>query len=494
MLAAALAAVAGGRAYTGTSTPPTSWLGLLAPAGYRPGGQWIFGLLLFLGIAGLAAAWLWALAVHRRGALTERQVWRIGAAWCLPLAVGPPLVSKDVYSYAAQGILERNGFDVYRTSVSVLARIGGIDSRALEAVDPRWRHALSPYGPLATAIERAAAALTAGNPVGIVIVLRVLAVLSLVVVARMAAELAAPHRATGLVVILLNPLVLVHAVSGVHFEAPMCALLLAGLVAAKRGRWHWAIALICAAGAIKPPLLAVLPALFVMHAASRSIRGGAPGRLRPVLIDVLTAAAAFGALTLLVPDGLGWIRNLATTAGGDPTSSLTGTLGALIKSVLPETAHTYVNAATKLAGVIAAVGVVAFVSVTARRRPLPATAGYALLAVALLAPISYPWYVLWGAVCLLPIARSTTLDCLVALCIFESVSSVPGAPGVLTGTLKIIVLAAAIGVVSVRFRNRARDACGTARSAPRSQVVETGGRYGPHRPTARARNSTPNKK
>jgi alpha-1,6-mannosyltransferase len=101
-LAACLAVVAGGQAGTvDTTTPVTTWLGLLSPTGYRPGHSWVAALLLFVGIGALVFLWLAALRRLASAAFTERQVWCVAATWSAPFLFGPPLISKDVFSYAA---------------------------------------------------------------------------------------------------------------------------------------------------------------------------------------------------------------------------------------------------------------------------------------------------------------------------------------------------------------------------------------------------------
>ena len=49
---------------------------------------------------------------------------------------------------------------------------------------------------------------------------------------------------------------------------------------------------------------------------------------------------------------------------------------------------------------------VRYLAATSDRRQLSRSVGYALLAVAALGPVIYPWYLLWGLVCLAPIAVS----------------------------------------------------------------------------------------
>ena len=54
----------------------------------------------------------------------------------------PPLFSRDVYSYAAQGEMVQRGLNPYVAAPSALG--GG---PFLHLVDPLWRHAAAPYGP-----------------------------------------------------------------------------------------------------------------------------------------------------------------------------------------------------------------------------------------------------------------------------------------------------------------------------------------------------------
>src|SRR5918912_3965870 len=62
--------------------------------------------LFYVGVAALVAAWValgWQ--VSRSGAPSLRALLVIGALWCVPLALGAPLFSRDVYSYLAQGTI-----------------------------------------------------------------------------------------------------------------------------------------------------------------------------------------------------------------------------------------------------------------------------------------------------------------------------------------------------------------------------------------------------
>ncbi|MCU1657791.1 MAG: hypothetical protein JWO57_2447, partial [Pseudonocardiales bacterium] len=156
--AAALTVVAGGRVGTVRSVIPlTTWLGLMSRNGHSSG-DILPGALMLVGIVALLLLWMLALRLHRAGRTTERRVWGIGAAWAAPFVVGPPLLSNDVFTYAAQGLLLRNGLDPYAVGPSALG-----DLHAVAAVDPSWRSVPSPYGPLATTVQHLAIAVSGGS-------------------------------------------------------------------------------------------------------------------------------------------------------------------------------------------------------------------------------------------------------------------------------------------------------------------------------------------
>ena len=70
----------------------------------------------------------------------------IAAVWLVPLALAPPLFSRDVYSYLAQGTILHLGHNPYQQAPAVLA--GLHRAHVLAAVSPFWRHTTAPYGPL----------------------------------------------------------------------------------------------------------------------------------------------------------------------------------------------------------------------------------------------------------------------------------------------------------------------------------------------------------
>src|SRR5664280_3708529 len=117
---------------TAGATPPSRWWGLLAPVH----GDWMPGLVplaLIAGVSLLLGSWLRLVQLAKHGQLSIPAVGAVAVLWALPLLLGPPLLSLDAYSYAAQGELLRAGGDPYRVGPEALG--GG---SALAAVDPFW--------------------------------------------------------------------------------------------------------------------------------------------------------------------------------------------------------------------------------------------------------------------------------------------------------------------------------------------------------------------
>src|ERR1700761_4383727 len=86
-----------------------------APA--APSGRGHSLVLVYIGMAVLCGAWL---ALGRSLPSRRALVW-IAVAWMLPLALAPPLFSRDLYSYLAQGLILHLGLSPYHTAPAALA-------------------------------------------------------------------------------------------------------------------------------------------------------------------------------------------------------------------------------------------------------------------------------------------------------------------------------------------------------------------------------------
>uniref|UniRef100_A0AAU3HTN9 Polyprenol phosphomannose-dependent alpha 1,6 mannosyltransferase MptB n=1 Tax=Streptomyces sp. NBC_01393 TaxID=2903851 RepID=A0AAU3HTN9_9ACTN len=359
---------------------------LLAPGS----GRAVLGLVgVYFGVVLLIAAWaLLGTVVRGPKPPTPRSLLLVLATWAAPLLLAPPLFSRDVYSYLAQGAMVDAHIDVYAYGP---ARLGG---PLADEVAPVWQTTTTPYGPVFLAVARGLSSLTRGEiPAGL-LGMRVVALLG---VALMAAALPRLARHSGadpaaaLWLGALNPLVLLHLVAGAHNDAIMLGLLGVGLVAA-RGRWPVAgIVLVTLAALVKAP--AALGLVAVIALRGRGHRGIA----RATATTVVVAAATTVAATAVAGTGYGWIAALKTPVSPhnwSPTSVLGRATGALLQKLGSGLAP-FAMPVWHAAGLVATVGLLLFIWLRLRPHPVYAL-GLSLAAVALFGPAIRPWYALWG--------------------------------------------------------------------------------------------------
>jgi alpha-1,6-mannosyltransferase len=337
-------------------------------------------------------------AAHR---LQARAAALIAGSWGLPFVVGPVIGSRDAYAYVAQGELARRGLD---PANAVVSRLG--PGALLSAVDPRWRETRPPYGGVAVAIQKVAA--SAGRPVLSLLILRVVALIAVVVLVAVAARMAAPAtRPIVVVAIAANPLVLVHLVAGAHLDAVAAALLISGLALAQSAGGHrasrrWLAIVLCTLGAmVKLPV--ALGAAYLTLCALLAAGPTIAARLRSVATDLSAVAFAVGLSMMLSGGGLGWLHNFGTPgrlrtgiAPPDIVTNLIRGLGWLI-GMHPGDA----GLLTAARGIAAGVGIALALALLRPRRstlaagwqpPTGDRLGLALLALGLLGPVLYGWY------------------------------------------------------------------------------------------------------
>lgn len=214
---------------------------------------------VFFGVAIMVAAWLAMGPRAARGDVRESVttfVW-----WSAPLVATAPLFSEDVYSYLAQGAAVHRGLDPFSGGpVSLLGRADPLTQNVPEI----WSDSPSPYGPVALGVS-AAISLLSGDDVHTAIIMhRLVSIAALLVCAWALAALArrcGQAPASALWLGLLNPLVVLHLVGGIHNEAIMLAFMLAGVEVSLRALdggevRSWALfgsasALISCAGLVK---------------------------------------------------------------------------------------------------------------------------------------------------------------------------------------------------------------------------------------------------
>jgi hypothetical protein len=390
---------------------------LLTLAGARPaigpGGWWFDPELgsrdanivaLYAGMALLSVAWL-ALRRHANATATRpRELVPVGVLWSLPLVLGAPLFSHDVYSYLAQGTIAHLGLSPYHAAPAVLGSLG--HAHVMNAVDPFWRHATAPYGPLFLAVMSGIAALTGSHLIAGVLVTRIVALLGLVLVWVFAPRLARaagadPTRAVWLAA--LSPLVLLQLVSPSHNDLLMIGLLVAGVTLAAERRPLAGIAICAIAMTIKLP--AGLAVAFIAVAWLRDA-GGWRERVRGFGATVLTVAAAVAIVSVATGWGLHWVSSTLFSTPArvrlaiTPATNVAWSLSSLLHDVGVSARFLHVESVTRaIAGALAGAFTLVLL-VRARRGNMVRLLGLALIALALGGPAAWPWYFSWGLVLL----------------------------------------------------------------------------------------------
>ncbi|MFK3985422.1 polyprenol phosphomannose-dependent alpha 1,6 mannosyltransferase MptB [Micromonospora sp. NPDC050397] len=352
------------------------------------------------GLALLVAAW-WRLGRLVRGERPPgpRALLVTLALWAAPLLLAPPMFSRDVYSYLAQGAMVDAGLDVYQQGPATL---GGPLAAEVPTI---WQHTTTPYGPVFLVLATSVAALTGTQLVLGVLGLRLVAAAGVVLLAAVLPSLArrcGVDPAAALWLGALNPLVLIHLVGGAHNDALMVGLLGAGLAAAMARRPALGTVLLTMAALVKAPAIVALVFVAPLWA------GQLTGRWRTVRALAGTAVVAAGttvAVTALAGTGYGWITALDTpvsAANWSPSSALGRATRTLLELIGADVAPHAVSF-WRWAGL--AVALAAGLLLWLRRDELgPVYAlGLGLGALVLLGPAIRPWYLLWG---LVPIAAA----------------------------------------------------------------------------------------
>lgn len=367
-----------GIAHPGTSTQSTSFF--------------LLGLIL------LALGWLGL--VYRAGRIADprRAVIVVGAVialWAIPVSLGPPLLSNDVYSYVAQGEMASRGIDPSSVGPVELGR-----NDFTSGADPVWRSAPAPYGPVAVLAARSAVEIAGHDQVAAISVYRVIVWIAVVMAAIGIGLIAVGNGLSAAVAIAIgigNPIMILHVIGGVHNDALMFGFLALGLAAAQRDRKKLAVALITAATAVKlPAAIGLLYLGWCWHGAVATWKE----RVVSTVAVFASAAAAIAVGCFLVGLGPGWITALKSTGKVNDTYSPTTKIGFSIAEIL-NAIGLNVDGQLLASGVRAlgllATAVIAFVMLMRSPRVgfIKAT-GVMLVAYVLLGPVIWPWYLVTG--------------------------------------------------------------------------------------------------
>jgi hypothetical protein len=377
-----------------------------------PSGHDATKIVFWVGVAALCASWL-GLGRALRG-VPLWALWVVAALWCLPFVLGPPLFSRDVYSYLAQGTLVHLGHSPYHEAPIALGHLG--HQHVLNGVDAFWRKTTAPYGPLFLGVISLMVGASGSHLVLGATLIRLFDLAGIILLAafvpRLARRLGAdPRRALWLAA--LSPLVWLQLVSPAHNDGLMVGLMVAGVTFALERRPLVGIALCALAATVKVPAAAAIP--FIVVAWARTLPDSRQRALAVVKAVGLTVAVA-AAVTLITGLGLAWI-----------STGLFNTPGRVRLSITPATAlgftiaHALHHVSVPLNGkqFEATLSHVAF-ALTAlfglwslyrtQFENLVRQLGLLLLAIAVGGPAAWPWYFIWGLAllaCLPAVQRSS---------------------------------------------------------------------------------------
>ncbi|MVA75552.1 hypothetical protein GC722_05850 [Auraticoccus sp. F435] len=370
--------------------------------------------LLMVGVGLLLDAWF-ATRPSRHPGLSYPAV---VALWSVPFLLAPPVFSADAYAYAAEGWLIHNGLNPYEVGV------GSLPGAFADQTVMVWRWTPAPYGPLDLQLNHLVVDLFGHHPYWAVVGMRVPVLLSVAVMLHLLPRIAARIGVEPRLVLwlgLVNPLVLVHFVGGIHNDALMMALVVVALWLALQGRLLLPVVLVAASAAIKlPGIFAVLAVAVLSDPVLSRSSSLSLARLRPELaltdqrarilrtvrrglVASVVVVAVFLLINLATGLGFGWIAGM-NVPGMVTTMSPSTMLGEVFSQFfyslgLYDLSWTSVRVVRTLF-MVTCVALIGWLAVTlAHRRPITSLA-WSLLAVALCGPALHGWYLSWSGVLL----------------------------------------------------------------------------------------------
>jgi alpha-1,6-mannosyltransferase len=367
-------------------------------------GFWRFGhgrelamALIYIGVVLMAYAWVRLgreVLAHR---VSGRAVLTTAAVWMAPTLFGPPLFTRDVFSYLAQGALPLAGFDPYGVGPEAMPGV------FTENVHYFWQDTPAPYGPLFILLAKAVAWVVGTNVIAGVLLMRLVLALGLVLLVWALPELT--RRLGGRVPVALwvavaNPVMVIHMVGGGHNDLLVMGLLACGALIALRGRHVLGIVLVTLAMAVKASAAVALPFMVLVWAAH--LAGSQRARIaKATAAGVGVFVTVFGAVTLAARVDLGWIPALSAPSMIVNWMSVPTGVGEFVHWLLempfdlPK--QPFINVARVIGGIV--LFTIAVRQWWAARDGGPDAvrrAGIVLMAVAVLSPATLPWYVSWG--------------------------------------------------------------------------------------------------
>ncbi len=374
--------------------------------------------LVFGGLILLTRVWVGFLGhLKRHNGLPVKRVVLVVMIWAVPLLLAPPLFSRDVYTYAAQGEMVSHHINPYSYGPNVL---GATPFNQL--ADSVWSGTESPYGPTFLTVDGALDQASGHQILADLVLLRLLEVAGIALMVAATPTLARSLKRDPAHAVLLgagSPLVLLSLLAGDHNDALMVGLLVAGLAVAKRfGTVPGVILCALAAGVKSPAALGVLFLGWVWAGPAASTRR----RIAHTALAGVIALATMEVMALASGTGWGWVRTTSTAdasfTGVTPVNVLARGVS-IFSHVLQMPVSTMdARPVFMVLGLLIAVYVGYRLLLRSPRDGVVLCLGLTLLVLALLGPIVWSWFVTWGVGGLAPAAYGRLRTALIAISTF----------------------------------------------------------------------------
>ncbi|MGV9668268.1 alpha-(1-_6)-mannopyranosyltransferase A [Nocardia niigatensis] len=392
-------------------------------------------VFVWLGVIAMITAWvrLGRIVIGKQPGTTVslNELRGIVGIWIFPLLFSVPMFSRDAYSYLAQGAMLRDHINPYVFGpVELKANAAAV----LDNVSPVWLNTTAPYGPVFLVIGRAITTITGDNVVAGTIALRLVMLPGLVLMVW-----AIPHLTKhlggkptiALWLAVLNPLVLVHLIGGVHNEMLMVGLMAAGIALVLEHHHMSGIVVVAIGVAVKATAGVALPFLvwiWMIHERERRAsqdEGDLPHPIRTFAKISALGVAIFAAVFVLATwatglrdHQIGWLTALSGSKKIINWLSLPTIMAHVVTWVTPLSMDTVLSWTRLLcAAVMVAILVWAWWRFKNSEKEAVLGILVAFVAIVILSPAALPWYYSWPLALAAGFALTTrTLQVLVGLC------------------------------------------------------------------------------
>ncbi|WTL32535.1 alpha-(1-_6)-mannopyranosyltransferase A [Nocardia sp. NBC_01503] len=386
-------------------------------------------VFVWIGVLAMITAWVRlgraTLGTVPGATVTLNELRAIVGIWIFPLLFAVPMFSRDAYSYLAQGALLRDGFNPYQVGPVVNPGV------LLDNVSPVWTTTTAPYGPIFLLLARGITSITGDNVVAGTIALRLVMLPGLALMMW-----AVPHLTkhlggrptTALWLAVLNPLVLIHLIGGVHNEMLMVGLMAAGIALVLEHHHVAGIVVVAIGVGVKATAGIALPFLvwiWMVHERERRAAQGEGELPHPALmfakiagLGVAVFGVVFAAASALADVGIGWLTALSGSKKIINWLSLPTIMAHMTTWVTPLRMESVLSVTRTLCAV-ALVAILVWAWWRFRHTEKEAVFGItvAFVAIVILSPAALPWYYSWPLALAAGFALSTTtLQVLVGLC------------------------------------------------------------------------------